>query len=87
MPEPNDSAKTREVIRELLSRGYPYTAYEVAGFLEITMKRRITESACTARIRDLRKPQFGGLIVKSRIRRGCRAGEYWIEANRNQEAA
>lgn len=45
MPEPIDSPKIREVIRDLLSRGYAYTTYEVAGFLEITIGRRISESA------------------------------------------
>lgn len=79
MPEPKDSSNIREVIRDLLSRGYPYTTYEVAGFLEITIKRRISESAVSARIRDLRKPQYGGYTVNSRPRHGCSAWEYSVE--------
>ena len=86
MPEPIDSPKIREVIRDLLSRGHAYSTYEVAGYLEITIGRRISESACSARIRDLRKPQYGSLTVKSRIRHGSKAGEYWIEV-RNERAA
>lgn len=86
MPEPIDSPKIREVIRDLLSRGYAYTTHEVAGFLEITIGRRISESAVSARIRDLRKPQYGGYKVDSRPRHGSSAWEYSI-ANRNQEAA
>lgn len=86
MPEPIDSPKIREVIRELLSRGHAYTTYEVCGYLEISIGRRISESACSARIRDLRKPEYGGITVKSRIRQGCRAGEYWI-ATENKKAA
>jgi hypothetical protein len=86
MPEPIDSPKIREVIRDLLSRGNAYSTYEVAGFLEITIGRRISESAVSARIRDLRKPQFGGYTVKSRPRQGCTAWEYRIEV-RNERAA
>jgi hypothetical protein len=78
MPEPKDSANIREVIRELLSRGYAYSTYEVSGFLEITIGRRISESAVSARIRDLRKPQFGGYNVISHPRPGCSAWEYQI---------
>ena len=87
MPEPNDSANIREVIRDLLSRGYAYTTYEVAGFIEISIGRRISESAISARIRDLRKNQFGGYTVNSRPRHGCNAWEYQINEHRNQEAA
>lgn len=87
MPEPIDSPKIREVIRDLLSRGYAYTTYEVAGFLEITIGRRISESAVSARIRDLRKPQYGGYKVVSRPRHGCTAWEYQINEHRDQKAA
>lgn len=86
MPEPIDSPKIREVIRDLLSRGSNYTTYEVAGYLEIVIGRRLSESAVSARIRDLRKPQFGGYKVKSKPRHGCSAWEYSIEV-RNERAA
>jgi phage gp37-like protein len=86
MPEPIDSPKIREVIRDLLSRGHAYSTYEVVGYLEITIGRRISESAVSARIRDLRKPEFGGYTVISRPRQGCTAWEYCIEV-RNERAA
>jgi hypothetical protein len=87
MPEPNDSAKTREVIRDLLSRGEPMTTYEVCTHLVFIMGKSFSESAVSARIRDLRKPQFGGHTVISRPRQGCTAWEYQILANRERKAA
>jgi hypothetical protein len=87
MPEPNDSAKTREVIRDVLSRGYAYSTYEIQGYLQITLGRMISESAVSARIRDLRKPQFGGYTVISRPRHGCTAWEYQILVNQQDKEA
>lgn len=87
MPEPSDSANIREVIRDLLSRGHPYTTYEAAGFIEISIGRRISESAISARIRDLRKSQFGGYTVNSRPRSGCTAWEYFISSEHRDKAA
>lgn len=86
MSEPIDSPKIREVIRELLSRGHAYTTYEVVGYLQITTGKLISESACSARIRELRNKRYGGHIVRSKPRKGCTAWEYWIEV-RNERAA
>jgi hypothetical protein len=86
MPEPKDSPKIREVVRQVLSRGHFYTTYEVSGFIEITIGRRLSESAVSARIRDLRKPQFGGYNVISHPRPGCSAWEYQILANCKEAA-
>jgi len=88
MPEPTDSPKIREVIRDLLSRGHHYSTYEIQGYLQIMLGRLISESAVSARVRDLRKPQYGGYNVISRPRHGCSAWEYRVElANKDQEAA
>jgi hypothetical protein len=87
MPEPKDISNIREVIRDLLSRGRALTTYEVAGYLEIIEGRKISESACSARIRDLRKPQYGGYTVNSRPRHGSTAWEYQILANQQDEEA
>lgn len=75
---PSDAPKTREAIAELLSRGHWYTSLEIVGFLQIAYNRPMTESAATARARELRKEKFGGYTVKCRIRQGCTAGEYRI---------
>lgn len=86
MPEPIDSPKIREVIRELLSRGHAYSTYEIQGYLQIVLGKMISESAVSARVRDLRKQQFGGIDVKSKRRNNCTAWEYWI-ATENKKAA
>ena len=87
MLAPNDSPQPREVIRDLLSRGQHYSTYEIQGYLQITLGRCISESAVSARVRDLRKPQYGGYNVISRPRSGCTAWEYQILANKDQKAA
>ncbi len=68
----------RAVIKDLLSRGHFYSTYEVVGYLQITHRKLISESAASARIRDLRKPQFGGYKVESRPRSGHTSWEYRI---------
>lgn len=72
MPELN----VREAIKDLLSNGHWYTANEIVGYLLITHKKLLADAAITARIRDLRKPQFGGHKVPSRPRQGSTAWEY-----------
>lgn len=76
----------RSEIKDLLSRGQWYSTYEVAGYLHITAGRLISESAASARIRDLRKPAFGGHQVISRPRQGHTAWEYCIPTSSQQEA-
>lgn len=87
MPEPIDSPKIREVIRDLLSRGEAMTTYEVSTHLIFIMGKSFSESAISARIRDLRKPKYGGYKVKSKPRHGCTAWEYQILEVRNERAA
>lgn len=87
MPEPIDSPKIREVIRDLLSRGEPMTTYEVSTHLVFIMGKCFSESAISARIRDLRKPQFGGYKVDSRPRQGSSAWEYQILASQQDKEA
>lgn len=86
MPEPIDSPKIREVIRDLLSRGEAMTTYEVSTRLIFIMGKSFSESAISARIRDLRKPKYGGYTVISKPRQGCTAWEYRVEV-RNERAA
>lgn len=71
-----------EVLKELLGRGHWYTPYEMQGYIEISLGRRISESAITARIRELRPD----VTVKSQQRPGHTAWEYTIPTNQQQEA-
>jgi hypothetical protein len=76
---PQDAPKTRVAIAELLSRGLWYTPEEITGYLQIAHRKLISGAACTARLRDMKKPQHGGYNVKSRPRKGSTAWEYRIE--------
>lgn len=81
-----ERVKTRQLVIDCLSRGHWYATYEIQGYLQIAGHRLISESACSARIRDLRKPQFGGFIVNSRPRAGCTAWEYRVEVEQSKAA-
>lgn len=83
---PEDAPQTRSLVREVLSRGYWYTTYEIQGFLQIAGHRLLSESACSARVRDLRKSRYGKYNVVSRPRAGCTAWEYRIEAEQEKAA-
>ena len=74
------------IIRDLLSRGQWYTTSEIQGYLQIAGQRLMSESAVSARVRDLRKERHGFNNVVSRPRIGCTAWEYRIE-QREQKAA
>ncbi len=42
---------------------------------------RISDSSCTARLRDLRKPEYGGYVIEKRKRAGSNAYEYRLGGN------
>jgi hypothetical protein len=46
--------------------GQWWTLNELAAAVESAMGRRVSEASISARLRDLRKPQFGGYIVLRR---------------------
>jgi hypothetical protein len=53
-----------------------FMPWEICQRIEIQHKVRISDSSCTARIRDLRKAQFGAHVIEKRIRKGSKAYEY-----------
>ena len=73
------------IIRKLLSQGRWLAPHEVRGILW-NHACPISPEATTARIRDLRKPQYGRLTVAKRRRPGTRYYEYSIPTNHQQEA-
>jgi hypothetical protein len=83
---PVDAPKTRDAIVQLLSRGHWYTEEEVSGYLLISCKRMVSGSACTARIRELKKPRYGGHNVQGHPRAGSKAYEYRIERQESKAA-
>jgi hypothetical protein len=79
-------------IYDLLSRGSWYTTSEIQGYLQICGQRLMSESAVSARTRELRqekyKKQYGHTEVSSRPRSGCTAWEYRVEVSAEiQQAA
>jgi hypothetical protein len=60
----------------LLSDGEWLTPSQIQrGILNRTGEMH-SDSSITARIRDLRKPEYGGHVIEKRIREGSRAYEY-----------
>ena len=52
--------------------------YEICDIILSTKGIRISDSSCTARLRDARKHKFGRKFVEKRIREGSKAYEYRI---------
>jgi hypothetical protein len=74
-----------EIVRTILGRGRWYTPWELCDEIRILHGVRISDSSVTARIRDIRKPQYGGQQVELRKRENSRAYEYRLA--RPDEAA
>ena len=75
------------IILDLLTRGLAYAPHEVRMQLGL-MGCHVAPEACTARMRDLRKAQYGGHNLKKRKRADTDYFEYWIELPQQaQEAA
>jgi len=60
-------------------RGEKLMPWEVCDIILKLHKVRISDSSCTARIRDLKKAKYGSHSVRKQIREGSRAYEYWLE--------
>lgn len=56
----------------LISRVEWYSLMDLGSLL------KFPEASISARLRDLRKPKFGGFIVERRIRQGTRTHEYRV---------
>lgn len=66
-------------IFELLTSGHWYTTSEIQGYLQIQGHRLMSESAVSARTRELRKDKYGSHKVICRPRVGHTAYEYRIQ--------
>jgi hypothetical protein len=86
MPKPNDSAKARFIILQLLSRGLWYAPHEIHREVR-RMGVDLSPDSTSARTRELRNPRYGNHTVSRRRRAGTDYYEYSILANRDQKAA
>lgn len=82
-------ARLVERVRKVISRGplFWYIPAEIIRELYYEDGEMRSDSCITARIRDLRKPEFGGFTVNSRKRSGSRAWEYQLVENVARQAA
>lgn len=64
------------IVLDLLRRGNWFMPHELISLINLYHSVFISDSSCTARLRDLRKPQFGSHTIEKRIRDGSRAYEY-----------
>jgi hypothetical protein len=67
------------IVLEIMADGKWRMPFEICDIILRTHKLRISDSSCTARLRDARKAKFGNHTVEKRIREGSRAYEYRIE--------
>lgn len=68
---------TTELVREIMMRGEWVTPYSVQSSIRVKEGRQVSDAAITARIRELRRPEFGGHTIDSRPCGGnSRAHEY-----------
>lgn len=56
---------TLEMVREILSEGVPMTPSEVQHVLHARYNLWVSDSALTARMRDLRKERFGSYDIRT----------------------
>jgi hypothetical protein len=63
-------------VLEILSDGQWIMPFEICEKLRYGWQLRASDSSVTARLRDLRKDQFGGHTIELRKRSGSRAYEY-----------
>ena len=68
-----------DMVRILLGDGGWWTPFELCDEIWRTRGIRISDSSSSARLRDLRKEQYGGHTILIRKRQGSRAFEYRME--------
>ena len=62
-------------VLECLRNGGWWMPFEMIGHIAHYYNNLMSDSSCTARIRDLRKPRYGSHVIEKRIRTGSRAYE------------
>lgn len=75
----------QSIILDLLTRNFWYAPHEVRLQLQLA-GCHVAAEACTARMRDLRKKQYGGYDLVKRRRKGTDYFEYRIELERKEAA-
>jgi hypothetical protein len=70
------SGTLNALMLEILADGQWIMPWEICEKLRYSWQLRASDSSVTARLRDLRKVEFGGHTIELRKRAGSRAYEY-----------
>jgi hypothetical protein len=68
--------RTRDIILEIIRNSDWWMPWEICSLLRFNHDILISDSNCTARLREMRRPEFGGHNIVSRPRAGSSAWEY-----------
>ena len=68
-----------DMVRTILTRGAWVTPWEICDEIYRTRGIRVSDSTSSARIRDLRKAEYGGHRIAIRRRQGTKSYEYKME--------
>lgn len=68
-----------DMVRTLLTNGEWWAPWEICEEIWKTRGVRVSDSSCTARLRDIRKAQYGAHTVAIRKRHGTKYYEYRLE--------
>jgi hypothetical protein len=74
-----------DMVRALLSNGDWWTPWEICEAIYRSRGIRVSDSSCTARLRDLRKPEFGGHVIELRRRAKSKAYEYHLSGTKQSK--
>ena len=77
---PEQGFSLNGMVRDTLLRHDWLSPYEIQRFIEAQTGVWHSDSAITARLRDLRKAQYGAHVIIKRKREGSRSYEYRLEA-------
>ena len=75
-----DVKRLVDMVRVIMKDGNWWAPYELCDEIKRNLNIRVSDSSATARIRDLRKVQYGGHVVRIRRRNGARAFEYRLDS-------
>jgi hypothetical protein len=77
IPEPPSIVTLNGMVYDILRRsGDWWMPWELCNAIQNRYDLKISDSSCTARLRDLRKPRFGSHVIEKRRREGSTAYEY-----------
>lgn len=75
-----DVKTLNDIVRVLMRDGKWWAPFELVDEIWRTRSVRISDSTLSARLRDLRKAQYGSHVIAIRKRKGTRYFEYKMES-------